>query len=166
MLEYQANDASEAISLDNAHYPGREGNLVDFLYARKMFATLNEDEEMAEVGSADDEELVEPEFEDDDIPLEDDEAVKAAEEEMFGKDQNITKLVRDIQLEDQKQGKLSEKMVAAEGKPAAVDATAEKETAHSDMAETAKSPQKSALRKAASKGSLRGKPCAALPKAP
>jgi hypothetical protein len=81
MLEYQANDASETISLDNAHYPGREGNLVDFLYARKMFAALDEDEEMAAVGSADDEELVEPEFEDDDIPLEDDEAVKAEEKE-------------------------------------------------------------------------------------
>jgi hypothetical protein len=80
MLEHQANDASEIISLNSAHYPGREGNLVDFLYVRKMFATLDEDEEMAEVGSADDEEMVEPEFDDDDILLEDDGAVRAAEE--------------------------------------------------------------------------------------
>lgn len=42
MLEYQANEAPRSISLRYGQYPGREGNMVDYLYARRMFESAND----------------------------------------------------------------------------------------------------------------------------
>ena len=44
-LEYQAND-TPPMSLQLAHYPGREGNLMDFLYERELRKDIDEAERL------------------------------------------------------------------------------------------------------------------------
>lgn len=46
MLEYQADDAPRSTSLRYAQYPGREGNMVDYLYERCLLERIEHDEEM------------------------------------------------------------------------------------------------------------------------
>lgn len=101
MLEYQANEAPQ-MSLKHAHYPAREGSLMDFLFEREQLKDEANEVERAEVTEEVTEESEEMELDDDRIPLEDDEALRAAEADVFGGDVNITQTLREIQLEDQK----------------------------------------------------------------
>jgi hypothetical protein len=48
LLEWQANTAPDGLSLEDAHYPVREGNLFDLLSARAMLE-LDKHEEIAAV---------------------------------------------------------------------------------------------------------------------
>jgi hypothetical protein len=64
MLEYQANDAPP-MSLQLAHYPGREGNLMDFLCEREVLKDDAEEFEKAEVTEELANELEELELNDD-----------------------------------------------------------------------------------------------------
>ncbi|GAB7325351.1 hypothetical protein MBLNU13_g09393t1 [Cladosporium sp. NU13] len=98
-LEYQANDAPP-MSLEYAHYPAREGWLMDLLYEREVRKDIDEAESNEAIEEVT-EELEEMELDDDKIPLEDDEAVRAADAEVLGEDVNITQMVREIQSEDQ-----------------------------------------------------------------
>ena len=123
MLEYQANEAPP-MSLKYAHLPAREGILMDFLYEREVFKGDADQLERAEATEDATEDSDEMELEDDRIPLEADEALAAAEAEVFGGDENITQAIRDIQLEDQK---------ASSGEAAAVEQQEQK--ASSEAAE-------------------------------
>ena len=98
-LEYQANDAPP-MSLEYAHYPAREGWLMDLLYEREVRKDIDEAESNEAIEEVT-EELEEMELDDDKIPLEDDEAVRAADAEVLGEDVNITQMFREIQSEDQ-----------------------------------------------------------------
>lgn len=51
MLAFQAHDAPKWISLKDARYPAREGNLADFLYACGTLENPDEDEETGAIGS-------------------------------------------------------------------------------------------------------------------
>jgi hypothetical protein len=101
MLEYQANDAPP-MSLQLAHYPGREGNLLDFLYEREVLKDDAEEFERAEVAEELAEELKELELDDDGLQLEDEEAMRAAEAEVVGGDLNATQSLREMRLDGPK----------------------------------------------------------------
>ena len=100
-LEYQANDAPP-MSLQLAHYPGREGNLMDFLYEREVLKDDAEDFERAKVTEELAGELEELELDDDGLQLEDEKAMRAAEAEVVGGDVNVTQALRAMRLIDPK----------------------------------------------------------------
>jgi hypothetical protein len=102
-LEYQASDAPP-MSLRYAHYPAREGWLMDLLYKRDVRKAIDEEERLNSIPVMEEvtEEMEDMELDDDSIPLEDDEVVRAAdaETEVFGEDVNTTQIVREIQSKD------------------------------------------------------------------
>jgi hypothetical protein len=73
------------------------------LYEREVRKDIDKAERLESNGVMEEvtQEMEEMELDDDRIPLEDDEAARAADEEEFGKDVSITQTVREIQLEDQ-----------------------------------------------------------------
>lgn len=93
-LEYQASDAPP-MPLTYAHYPAREGWLLDLLFERERNKEIDEAERLKDIGDIEGmtEEMTdmmeEMELDDDRTPLEDDEAVRAADAEVFGEDVNI-----------------------------------------------------------------------------
>ncbi|GAB7325243.1 hypothetical protein MBLNU13_g09308t2 [Cladosporium sp. NU13] len=101
MLEYQANDAPP-VSFKYAHYPAREGILMDYLYEREVRKDIAEAEKLQEVAATEElaEDLEDMELEDDGIPLEDDEALRAAKAAVVGENVSIPQALREIQLED------------------------------------------------------------------
>lgn len=108
MLEYQANEAPP-VSFKYAHYPAREGILMDFLYEREVRKEIDEaerlerDKAIEEAAEELAEEFEEMELSDDGgIQLEVDEALRAAEPEVDEANGNITQTLREMQLEDQK----------------------------------------------------------------
>lgn len=77
--------------LKHAHYPAREGWLVDLLLERETHKEINEAERLASDGVMEEmteemtEEIEEMELDDNRIPLEDDKAVRAADAEVLEK---------------------------------------------------------------------------------
>lgn len=105
MLEYQANEAPP-VSFKYAHYPAREGILMYFLYEREVRKDIDEaerldrDKAIEEAAEELAEELEEMELDDDDMPLEVDEALRAAESEVVEANVNIAQASREVQLKD------------------------------------------------------------------
>ena len=93
MLEYQANEAPP-MSFQLAHHPRREGNLMDYLYERGVRKDIAE----AEVAKK----LEGMELIDNEVPLEDEEALRAAKAEVVGEDVSIPQAPCEIRLEDRK----------------------------------------------------------------
>ena len=81
---------------------------MDFLYEREVRKEIDEAERLEREKAIEEaaeelaEELEEMELDDDDIPLEVDEALRAAEPKVVGEIVNITQALRETQLEGQK----------------------------------------------------------------
>jgi hypothetical protein len=104
LLEWQANDTPTHIATNfiGAQSPPRVGKLKDFLYVRYKREHPGEDPptRLADEDFIEEMEM-EVDVEDDDlIPLEDDDAVKAADAEVFGPDQNIIQKLKETLLAD------------------------------------------------------------------
>ena len=103
MLEYQASDAPP-ISFRFAHYPPREGILMDYLYEREVHKDIAEAERLQKDDAAEKlaKGLKEMELDDNGVPLEDGEALQAAKAEVVEEDVSIAQTLREIRLEDRK----------------------------------------------------------------
>ena len=100
MLEYQANEAPP-MSFQLAHHPGREGNLMDYLYEREVRKDIAKAERLQEDDAAEElaKELEGMDLDDNGIPLDYDEAPRAAEAVVVGEDVSIPQAPCEIRLE-------------------------------------------------------------------